>query len=123
LKKILSSPVAVTVHGHGIVDEKGVLTLTQEVLEGDKPSRKRSWRIHRINSNSYGGSLSDAEDPVSIAVDGNSMHITFTMKSGFPVDQYIFLAPDGQSAKNIMEVGKLGLRVAVLEEQITRTTE
>ncbi len=123
LKKILSSPTPVTVHGHGLVDEEGILTLDQEVLEGDKPPRKRSWRIHRIGSNIYRGSLTDAKGSVTITVDGNRMHISFTMDGGFPVDQYIFLGADGQSASNIMAVRKLGMRVAVLEEEIVKISE
>lgn len=123
LKKILSSPISVIVHGRGIIDDRGVLTLEQDVLEGDKPPRTRSWRIHRIDSNLYRGSLSDAKGAVTISVDGNQMHIAFTMKGGFPVDQYIFLAADGQSARNIMQVRKLGVRVAVLEEEIVKISE
>ncbi|MGB5483709.1 DUF3833 family protein [Parasphingorhabdus sp.] len=120
LKKILSSPIPVIVHGHGIMDDGGALVLNQEVLEGQKPPRKRSWRIHRLGDHSYGGSLSDASGPVKISVEGNRMHISFTMDGGFPVDQYIFLAADGQSAKNIMLVRKLGIRVAVLDEEIVK---
>jgi hypothetical protein len=123
LKKILSSPIPVTVHGRGKVDEAGILILDQDVHEGDKPPRKRSWRIHRIGSNIYRGSLTDAKGPITITVDGNRMHISFTMDGGFPVDQYIFLGADGQSAKNIMAVRKLGMRVAVLEEEIVKISE
>ena len=123
LKKILSSPTPVTVNGRGIVDEKGILTLDQEVLEGDKSARKRSWRIHRVSSNIYRGSLSDAKGPVAISVDDNRMHISFTMDGGFPVDQYIFLGADGQSATNIMAVRKLGMSVAVLDEEIAKISE
>jgi len=123
LRKILSSPIQVTVRSHGIVDEEGILTLEQEVLEGEKPPRKRSWRIQRVDGNVYRGSLSDAKGPVTILVDGNRMHIAFIMEGGFPVDQYIFLAADGQSARNILVVSKLGMRVAVLEEDIVKISE
>ena len=97
--------------------------MKQEVLEGEKPPRKRSWQIHRVDRNLYRGSLSDAKGPVTILVDGNRMHIAFTMEGGFPVDQYIFLAADGQSARNILVVSKLGMRVAVLEEDIVKISE
>lgn len=120
LKKILSSPIPLIVHGRGAIDDEGVLVLGQEVLEGEKPARNRSWRIHHMGENLYGGSLSDAVGPVQISVEGNRMHISFTMDGGFPVDQYLFLAADGQSAKNIMIVNKLGIRVAVLEEEIVK---
>lgn len=123
MRKILSPPIQVTVRSHGVVDEEGILTLKQEVLEGEKPPRKRSWQIHRVDRNLYRGSLSDAKGPVTILVDGNRMHIAFTMEGGFPVDQYIFLAADGQSARNILVVSKLGMRVAVLEEDIVKISE
>jgi hypothetical protein len=123
LRKILSSPIQITVRSHGIVDEEGILTLEQEVLEGEKPPRKRSWRIHRVDSKLYRCSLSDAKGPVTISVDGNRMHIAFTMEGGFAVDQYIFLAADRQSARNILVVSKLGMRVAVLEEDIVKIFE
>ena len=93
------------------------------MLEGEKPPRKRSWRIHRVDGNLYRGSLSDAKGPVTISVDGNRMHIAFTMEGGFAVDQYIFLAADRQSARNILVVSKLGMRVAVLEEDIVEIFE
>ncbi len=123
LKKILSSPTPVIVHGRGVVDKDGVLVLDQEVLEGEKPPRKRSWRIRRIGENLFGGSLSDASGPVNISVKENRMHISFTMDGGFPVDQYLYLAADGRSARNIMLVRKLGVRVAVLDEEIVKISE
>jgi hypothetical protein len=123
LRKILSSPTPVIVHGSGSVDQSGTLVLEQEVLEGVKPLRKRSWHIRLIGQNIYAGSLSDASGPVKISVEGNRMHISFTMDGGFPVDQYIFLAADGRSAKNIMLVHKLGIRVAVLDEKIIKISE
>ena len=123
IKKIFSSPIPLSVHGRGTVDEEGILTLDQEVVEGGKLPRKRRWRIRRIGSNIFGGSLSDAKGPVTITVDGNRMHIAFIMDGGFPVDQYIFLAADQQSAKNIMVVKKLGMRVAVLKEEIVKISD
>lgn len=123
LKKILSSPTPVIVHGSGSVDQSGTLVLEQEILEGEKRPRKRSWHIRLVGQNIYAGSLSDASGPVKISVEGNRMHISFTMDGGFPVDQYIFLAADGRSAKNIMLVRKLGIRVALLDEEIIKISE
>ena len=123
LRKIFSSPVPVIVQSLGIADEDGELVLNQEVREGEKPIRKRSWRIHHIGEDQYGGSLSDASGPVEISVTGNRIHISFTMDGGFPVDQYIFLAADEQSARNIMVVKKLGVSVAVLDEKIVKMAE
>lgn len=42
------------------------------------------------------------------------------MKGGFATQQWLVLAPDGRSAHNVMVVTKLGVRVAVLDETITK---
>lgn len=120
LQKLFSSPVSVTVRSQGTVDEAGIFIIDQEILEGEKPPRSRSWRIAQLGDNRYSGSLSDAQGPVTISVDGNQMQISFVMKGGFPVDQKIVLAADGQSARNVMVIKKLGLRVAVLDENIVK---
>lgn len=42
------------------------------------------------------------------------------MKGGLPTEQWLILAADGRSAHNTMVVKKLGMRVAVLEEEIVK---
>ena len=120
LKKLFSSSVPIIVRGDGSIDADGVFVLGQVILEGDKPPRKRTWRIQRVGDRTYAGSLSDADGPVNITITGNRMHITFKLKDGFLVDQYIFIAADGQSAQNVTIVSKLGIKVAILKEQIVR---
>lgn len=98
-----------------------VLVLDQVVTEGDKPARKRQWRLTEAAPGHYTGSLSDAISPVEARTEGSRLVITFTIKGGFAVRQELTLAPDGQSATNVMQVSKLGLKVAVLSEDIRKT--
>ena len=98
-----------------------VLVLDQVVTEGDKPARKRQWRLTEVAPGRYNGILSDAISPVEARAEGNRLVINFTIKGGFSVRQELTLAPGGQSASNVMQVSKLGLKVAVLSEDIRKT--
>lgn len=98
-----------------------VLVLDQVVTEGDKPARKRQWRLTEVAPGRYTGTLSNAISPVEACAEGNRLVITFTIKGGFSVRQELTLAPGGQSAANVMQVSKLGLNVAVLSEDIRKT--
>jgi hypothetical protein len=98
-----------------------VLVVDQVVTESDKPARKRQWRLTEIAPGRYAGTLSDAISPVEARAEGNRLVITFTIKGSFAVRQELTLAPDGQSAANVMQVSKLGLTVAVLSEDIRKT--
>jgi hypothetical protein len=98
-----------------------VLVVDQVVTESDKPARKRQWRLTEIAPGRYAGTLSDAISLVEARAEGNRLVITFTIKGSFAVRQELTLAPDGQSAANVMQVSKLGLTVAVLSEDIRKT--
>jgi hypothetical protein len=120
LKKIMSASEQTTVHGSGHV-EGDTLILDQAIKEGNKPLRQRRWRIHRDSDGDYSGSLSDAVGPITGHDEGNQLHLAFTMKGGFATEQWLTLAADGRSAHNKMVVKKLGIRVAVLDEEIQKT--
>lgn len=98
-----------------------VLVLDQVVTEGDKPARKRQWRLTEVAPGRYTGKLSDAISPVEARAEGNRLIINFTIKGGFAVRQELTLAPGGESAANVMQVSKFGLKVAVLSEDIRKT--
>jgi hypothetical protein len=132
LAKALSDPVPIRVESSGRIEvetrpgslwaepPRRVLVLDQVVREGEKPPRKRQWRLIEVAPGRYEGTLSDAISPVSARSEGNRLIITFTMKGGFPVRQELTLAPDGTRAANVMRVSKLGVTVAVLSEDIVR---
>ncbi|MEZ5710918.1 MAG: DUF3833 family protein [Blastomonas sp.] len=111
-------PVRVISSGHM---EGDILVLDQQVYEGDKPMRMRSWRIGEIAPGRYEGTLSDAGSPMTGTVDGNRLRLTFTTKSGMPVEQLLTLEPDGRTVRNVLVVRKWGLAVAVLNETIRKT--
>lgn len=110
----------VVVHSQGRLSGDGGLTLDQRIEQDGKPARQRTWRLRETAPGRYAGTLSDAAGPVTGETDGNRLHLTFTMKGGLPTDQWLTLAPDGQSAHNILVVRKFGLTIAVLDETIRR---
>jgi hypothetical protein len=60
---------------------------------------------------------------VTGVVAGNRLHLSFRMRGGMDVDQWLTLAPGGRSAKNVLRVRKFGVTVAALDETIRRSTE
>ena len=120
LRIAFKKPVASIVHGRGRVEPDGTLVLDQTVIEGSKPATTRQWRIRASGPGHYAGTLTDASGPVAGEVTGNRLHLTFAMKGGLHADQKLDLAPDGQSAHNIMVISKLGVTVASLDEMIRR---
>lgn len=64
--------------------------------------------------------LVGAEGPVTGELEGNRLYLHFTMKGGFPVEQWLTLSADGQRAYNVMKVRKMGITVAVMVEDIRR---
>ncbi len=97
-----------------------VLVLDQVVREGDKPPRRRQWRIHEVAPGRYAGSLTGALTPIEGRSEGNRLVLTFTIKGGLSVRQELTLSADGSHAANVMTVTKLGLTVAVLSEDIRK---
>ncbi|OYY70630.1 DUF3833 family protein [Sphingomonas sp. 28-63-12] len=120
LKVIFGKRHRVIVHGLGRVGADGILVLDQTVEEAGKPPKQRQWRISEIRPDHYAGSLTDATGGVTGETNGNHLHLRFTMKGGLDTQQYLTLAPDGQSARNILVVRKWGLTLAVLDETIRR---
>ncbi len=121
LRIALRHAKAVRVHGRGHSSPDGTLVLDQTVEpEGDKPTT-RQWRLRQTAPGRWQGTLSDAAGPVLATVQGNALHITFPMKGGLEAEQWLYLTPDGQTARNRMTVHKFGAGVAALSETIRRT--
>ena len=132
LAKAMADPVAVRVTSTGRIEtevrrEAGwaapprrVLVIDQVVREGDKPPRKRQWRIHEVAPGRYAGTLTGALTPIEGRAEGNVLVLTFTIKGGLSVRQELTLSADGSHAANVMTVTKLGLTVAVLSEDIRK---
>lgn len=120
MKVILRRRVPVSVAGNGAVRPDGSLTLVQVVEEGTKPARTREWHLRRTSPGHYTGTLTDARGPVTADTDGPRLHLSFTTPSGFKVQQWLTLTPDGRSADNILRATRLGVTVATLRERIVK---
>lgn len=117
---LFRSPVTVRVRSVGRATADGTLVVEQAVAEGAKPVRRRSWRIRQVAPGRYAGSLSDAAGPVTGVVEGNRLTLSFRMTGGMDARQWLLLQPGGRVARNRLEVRKWGVRVAVLDEVITK---
>ncbi len=120
LKIALRRPSTVTVASAGRRDSDGGLILDQTVILAGQPATQRQWQLHRDGPGAVAGSLSDAAGPVTGRIEGNRLHLRFTMKGGLRADQWLTLQPGGQVLHNVMIVRKFGLPVARLDEVITR---
>lgn len=120
LKVVLRRRVPVTVSGRGSLELDGSLLLDQIVVEGGKPPRRRQWRLRRVSSSRYEGSLTDAAGSVVGEMTGSRLHISFTTPSGFKVQQWLTPAPDGRSVDNLLVARRLGVIVARLRERIVK---
>ena len=123
LKKMLSSSEATLVHGNGVRGSDGSLVLDQTVEEGSKPVRHRQWHIRETTPGHYSGTLTDATSPIEGVTSGNVLTLRFKMKGGLDTRQVLTLAPDGQSARNLLTVRKIGIVVAGLDETIKRESQ
>lgn len=120
LKVLFRAPVAVRVESRGELARDGTLLLDQTIREGDKPARTRRWRIRDLGGGRYGGTLTDADGPVTGSASGNRLTLGYTMHNGMQVRQALYLTPDGRSARNRLTVSRFGIRVAVLDERIAK---
>ena len=108
----------VTSTGHVAAD--GTLFLDQHVEQQGKPSRDRHWAIRPLGAGRYAGTLTDASGPVRGEARGSRLHLTYPMRGGLRVDQWLTLTSDGRAAENHMIVRKLGMVVAKLDEMIRK---
>jgi len=120
LKVILRRRVPVSVAGSGTVQPDGSLVLDQVIEEGAKAPRARRWHLRRMSPGRYVGTLTDARGPVTAEADGSRLHLSFATPSGFKVQQWLTLAPDGRSADNVLRATRLGITVATLRERIVK---
>jgi len=122
LDTVGSSPVRVTVDSVG--RRRGdSLVLDQTIREGSKPPRARRWTMRPVESGALTGALTDADGPVRIWVHGPRAVIAYTMKNGMAVSQELALQPGGRTVLNRLEVSKFGVKLAVLEEKITKADQ
>ncbi len=119
LKIVLQPRRTTLVEGHGRVTGR-TIELDQTVRQGDKPPAHRTWVLRETAPGRYAGTLTDASGPVTGEVTGNRLHLAFPMKGGLRAQQWLYLEPGGQTARNRMVVSKFGIAVASLDEVIRR---
>ncbi|MEO6433840.1 MAG: DUF3833 family protein [Sphingomicrobium sp.] len=119
LKVLFQSPRALSVDSRGNLSKNGTLVVRQAIRQGAKPVRIRIWRLRALGPGRFAGSLTDAQGPVAIEQHGNALHIRYTGKDRFDVDQW--LAPQGRKAlRNRMTVSRFGITVARVDELIRK---
>ena len=122
LKVIASGGKPVRVHSEGRSYGKGGLILVQQIREGDKPKRVRTWTMQPVGAGRYTGTLiPDAVGPVEVTTSGPRAQIKYRMKSGMDVAQELALQADGVTLLNRLNVTKWGMGVARLDEVIRKT--
>jgi len=121
LKVLLHARQRVVVTGKGRVEPDGSLVLVQRVERGKPPPKMREWRLRQVAPSRYVGTLSDARGDVTGETTGNRLHLAFTGRDGFQVEQWLTLSADGESADNVLTAKRAGIVVARLNERITKT--
>ena len=121
IKQAFSRRSEMVVQSFGHVDPDGTLILEQRIRRGKNPPDQRQWRITKLAGGRYAGTISDARGPVAGEVQGNCLHLSYTMaRGGMRTDQYIYLQAGGRVAINRMTIRKLGLTFATVEETIRK---
>jgi hypothetical protein len=118
-KVILRRSQPVSVRGTGRM-EGDTLVLDQIVTRAGSAPKPRQWRIRATAPGRYTGTLSDAKGPITGETVGNRLHLRFTNSDGFAIEQWLTLAANGRSAQNRLTAKRFGVRVATLDETITR---
>ena len=109
----------VSVDGYGVADGHGGLRLDQAIREAGKAPRARLWILHPTGPNRWTRNAHGRERPGRGRADAGEVVITYRMKNGANVEQHLQLPPGG-IAQNHMEVTRLGLKLATLDERIRK---
>jgi hypothetical protein len=120
LKVFASRARSVHVMGTGRIGPDGTLNLTQRVEQDGKKPRTRTWSIKGDRNEGYESVLSDASGPVLVTVESGRLHIRFRAKGDLRIEQWLALDPGERVARNHLVVRKFGIRVATLDETISK---
>jgi hypothetical protein len=119
LKIIFQSSKTIGVDSEGWTEKDHSLTLKQTIHEPGKPPRVRYWRLRQTGPDRFDGTLTDADSPVRVDVQGEQVRIRYHGKDKLNFDQ--LLTPAGpREVHNSMRVRRLGFTVARFEETIRK---
>jgi hypothetical protein len=119
LKIIFQSSKTISVDSEGWTEKDHSLTLKQVIHEPGKPPRVRFWRLRQTGPDRFDGTLTDADSPVRVDVQGDQVRIRYHGKDKLNFDQ--LLTPVGpREVHNSMSVRRLGFTVAHFEETIRK---
>jgi hypothetical protein len=120
VKIMLSGTSAIQSVGNGRIEPNGTLVLDHVVRQAGEPERRRTWRMRRVSTGRYSGTISDGRGPVTGEIHGNRFHVTYRTKDGYGVDQWLTIDRGGRTASSRTTFSKLGVTVATAEERITK---
>ncbi|HET7708707.1 MAG TPA: DUF3833 family protein [Sphingomicrobium sp.] len=112
VKVIMKKPFRSRAIGNGRILPDGTLSLAQQVFDEGEPTRQRHWKIRKVASSHYAGTMTEAVGPVMVdEVDGR-YRFKFRMKGNLSVEQWVTPLAGGISAKSNTTVRKFGMKVA-----------
>jgi len=120
LHRMFSKMHIMTSSSIGRIEPDGTLVLDQIVEETDTAPVKRVWRLRENRPGHCTGTVSDGVGPVQGEFTANQLHLTFELKGGLMVEQWLTLGPDGRSASNRLKIRKFGMQVATLDAVIKK---
>jgi hypothetical protein len=97
--------------GQGKIQSDGSLVLIQQVADAGHRPYQRRWHMRQVGPGRYSGTMTEAKGAVTAEQDSarNMFHIR--MKNGVSIEQWLTPLAGGTSARSLIVIRKLGIRV------------
>ena len=106
----------------------GVLTLVQDIRIAEEKSRRRIWKIWRVDAHRFSATTESVVGTARGESHGNAFRFSYTLalQPGNPLSHvrmthWMYLQPDGRTMLNRVTVRKAGFVVAQISEVFART--
>lgn len=110
----------VRVESVGTRQPDGAIRLVQTIRRGGGDPYQRTWTLRPVSATEWTGTLTEAEGPVRVTVDGNELRIRYRTGTFTTIDQRLLLQPGGRVALNRLTATVLGVTIARLSERIEK---